>query len=346
MTNEIAQQDSPFGAVQPFGVPATLSVQKADPFTRLRDWAELYVQVGKAAGHLASTDFVPDGLRGKPEAVAAAMLKGAELGIDPLDALQNIHVVKGKVGFSAEFMRRRIIEAGHEIRFKESTDTRCVVEGRRRGEEAWERVTFTADNAKTAQIDIRSYPADKLVARASSRLCRRVFPDVLGGSLIIEDVLDGEVVEATPNVTTTPATGTGQKAVESAPVQRKTATRKAPAKKAAQKAEKVNDPSDQPPLPDEEPASDSSAKPEPEQVTEVGQNSQGAERITDPQLKKLHVVMQKEGLTERAAALEWLSQQINRPLDTSKDLSKDEASGIIDFLEQAQAADAAKGRGQ
>lgn len=337
MTNELAQQDSPFGAVQPFG--AALTVQKTDPFTRLRNWAELYVQVGKAAGHLAATDFVPDGLRGKPEAVAAAMMKGCELGIDPLDALQNIHVVKGKVGFSAEFMRRRIIEAGHEIRIKEATDTRAVILGRRAEQEEWQQVTFTAENAKTAGIDIRSYPADKLVARASSRLCRRVFPDVLGGSLIIEDVLDGEFVEAVPDVKPSQAA----KSVESASIQRQTKPRKAAAKKAAPKAaEKVNDPGDQPPLPDEEPASESGAKPDTAQVTEVGQNSQGQEAITDPQLNKLYVLMTKEGLTDRAEALSWLSTNLKREIATSKDLSKSEAHNLIDQLEAWQSEDAGK----
>lgn len=345
MTNELAQQETPFGSnVTPFGGRQTTAtgLARTDAFQRLGKWTELFIQCGKAAQHLAMTEFVPDAFRNKPESVAAAMLKGAELGIDPLDALQNIYVVKGKVGFSAEFMRRRIIEAGHEIVIKESTDTRCVIRGRRKESDEWQQVTFTAENAKAASIDIKSYPQDKLVARASSRLFRRVFPDVMSGTAIIEDVIEvgdqGAIVEAEPEAVT--------KAVESAPIQRKTSPRKAAAKKAAPKTEKVNDPSDQPPLPDEEPASDSSAKPEPAQVTEVGQNSQGHEAITAAQLKKLHVVLQKEGLTERADALDWLSQQINRPVETSKDLSKSDASDIIDFLEKAQADDAAKGRGQ
>lgn len=341
--NELAQQDSPFGGnVAPFTQRTVSQPARTDAFVRLSKWSELFMQCAKAAEHLSRTEFVPDAFRNKPESVAAAMLKGAELGIDPLDALQNLFVVKGKVGFSAEFMRRRIIEAGHEIVLKESTDTRCVIRGRRKDSDEWQQVTFTAENAKQAGIDIKSYPADKLVARASSRLFRRVFPDVMSGTAIIEDVIetgDQGAIVAVESATT------AAKAVESAPVQRKTATRKAPAKRAASKVEKVNDPGDQPPLPDEEePASDSDAKPESAQVTEVGQNSQGHEAITGPQLKKLHVVLQKEGLTDRDEALDWLSQQLKRSIATSKDLSKDEASEIIDFLEEAHAADAAKAR--
>ncbi|MCF8605125.1 hypothetical protein L5I01_17360 [Gordonia sp. HY442] len=338
MSTDIAQ----FGGAEPspFRVPeATSLAHRPDPMVRLREWAQLYVEIGTAAKYLAATDFVPAGLQGKPEAVAAAMMKGSELGIDPLDALQNIHVVKGKVGFAAEFMRRRIIEAGHEIRIKESTDARCVIQGRRKDSDEWQQVTFTAENARTAKIDISAYPADKLVARASSRLCRRVFPDVLGGSIIIEDVLDSEVVDDTSVAAATPV-----KAVEAAPIQRKSSPRKTAAKKAAPKREPaaaagVNDPSG-PPLPgDDEPASNPSAKPEPEQVKEVGQNSQGEEAITPAQNKMLHTLMTKEGLTERADAMAWLSENLKREITTSNDLSKTEASGLIDFLQNAQERD-------
>lgn len=336
MTNELAQQDSPFGGnVTPFGQGQRTLSQPArtDAFVRLSKWSELFMQCAKAAEHLSRTEFVPDAFRNKPESVAAAMLKGAELGIDPLDALQNLYVVKGKVGFSAEFMRRRIIEAGHDIVLKESTDTRCVIRGRRKESEEWQQVTFTAENAKQAGIDIKSYPADKLVARASSRLFRRVFPDVMSGTAIIEDVIEvgdqGAIVAVESEQV--------QKSVESAPIQRKTAARKAPAKKAAPKAEKVNDPGDQPPLPDEEGA-------EPEKVTEVNQTASGEEAATPAQVQKLAIVLGKEGLDDRGAKLEYLSNQVGREITSSKELTKREASDLIDFLEKAQETDAAKGR--
>ena len=314
--------------------------QQRDPMERLRKWAELYVQVGTAAKYLASTEFVPDAFRGKPESVAAAMMKAAEMDMDPIDGLQSIYVVKGKVGFSAELMRRRIIEAGHEIRIKESTDTRCVIQGRRKGSDEWQQVTFTAENAKTAGIDIRAYPADKLIARASSRLCRRVFPDVLGGTVIVEDILDGEVSVDT----TTVEAAADQKAVESAPIQRKSSPRKAAKKSAPKRQTVVNDPGEQPPLPGDEPASDSAVKSESEQVVEVGQNSQGAEAITKPQLTKLHAMMSKFDLGDRDAGLAWLSDNLKRTITTSKDLSKGEAHALIEQFEAWEAEDAAKGQ--
>lgn len=47
---------------------------------------------------IARTDFVPASLRGKPEAVLAAMLTGEELGIKPMTSLQKIHVIEADRG--------------------------------------------------------------------------------------------------------------------------------------------------------------------------------------------------------------------------------------------------------
>jgi hypothetical protein len=114
---------------------------------RMSDWLELFVKTEHAAEVLARTSFVPAGMTGKPAEVAACMMKGYELGMDPLDALANMFVVKGKVGFYAEFMRRRIIKAGHEFYVTEATDSRAVVKGRRRdsgGDAEWQQASFTS----------------------------------------------------------------------------------------------------------------------------------------------------------------------------------------------------------
>jgi hypothetical protein len=139
-------------------------------------------------------------MRGQPENIAAAMMRSLELGVDPLDGLSNLHVIKGKIGYSAEFMRRRILEAGHELVIDESTDDRCKIRGRRSGSSEWQTAVFTADQARKAKITLGDYPADKLVARASSRLCRRVFPDVLAGATILDEIIDvdGETITDEP----------------------------------------------------------------------------------------------------------------------------------------------------
>ena len=157
----------------------------------LQTWAQEFRDVYNIAEALCKTPFVPREMLGKQADVAAAIMKGRELGLDPFDALGSIYIVHGRVGFYAEFMRRRIIQAGHTLRILENTDSRCVIEGTRKDSNEPQRATFTADQARRAGIDLGKYAADKLVARATSRLCRQVFPEVLSGSLIAEDLIDG-----------------------------------------------------------------------------------------------------------------------------------------------------------
>lgn len=230
---------------QPFAAALPATQSRGD---RSREWLELFFQTAKAAEVLATTDFVPTTMKGKPAQVAAAIMKGYELDIDPLDALANVYSVHGRIGFYAEFMRRRIIQSGHELRISESSDTRAVVAGRRKGSEDWQKASFTAAQAKAAKIDLGAYPEDKLVARATSRLCKRMFPDVLSGAAIAEDLMDEQegAVQASPERLDngeTPEPGT---------LQRKRTPRNAPAAKRGVEPEA-------PPLPDEEPTPERSA---------------------------------------------------------------------------------------
>lgn len=190
---------APFADTTPLAIRAAVPARIAGKGDRLREWLDLFIKTEQVANVLAKTTFVPKAMQNHPAEVAAAMMRGFELDIDPLDALSHMHVIQGKVGYSAEFMRRRIIEAGHEILFPETTDSRAVIKARRRehaGDESkWQTFVFTEENARKAKIDLGGYPADKLVARASSRMCRRMFPEVLAGASIAEDLIDAVVIE-------------------------------------------------------------------------------------------------------------------------------------------------------
>lgn len=148
------------------------------------------------AGHVARTEFVPSSLRGKPEAVVAAILQGHELGLEPMASLNKIHVVDGRPTLAAELMRALVQRAGHEIWLEEASSTKVTMGGRRRGEEHPTRITWTIDDAKRARLDQknnwRQYPRAMLTARATGELCRLLFADVLAGiSYTIEEVRDG-----------------------------------------------------------------------------------------------------------------------------------------------------------
>jgi hypothetical protein len=265
-------------------------------------WVEVLGAVGDLASKISTTAFVPDEMRGNQAAVAAAILTGRELGVGPMTSLQHIHVIKGKPGLSAQLMRSLILSAGHELRYGDTSDTRCVVEGRRRGETEWTKVTFTADQAKRAKINLGDYPEDKLVARATSRLARRLFADAIGGlAYTVEELEDADQGQATASAA--PSTRTARRATRQAE----------PAPQVEQAAPVAAPPvGDQPPLDDEPPTA--------------------PDTITKPQSQKLHALFNECAWTEREDRLRASSAIIGRPLTTSNELTVAEASSIIEVL--------------
>lgn len=285
---------------------------------RMREWLHLFKECREAAEILARTSFVPKDMMGKPAEIATAMLKGWELGLDPLDALASIYVVHGRVGFYAEFMRRRMIQAGHVFRVVESTDNRCVVEGTRSDNGETHRAIFTKEQAARAKIDIQAYPAEKLVARATSRLVKQAFPDVLSGSLIVEDLLDGVVAVESERV---------DAPVESAPV-----VRRRPPRAVKEKTERPQPTPDVDDLLDDEP------------VPPTPEPARDEDGITQPQIQKLSILRQNNGYPAtdegRADWFQWVETNIARRIGTNKDLTKAEASVLIDVLESAEQQEA------
>lgn len=168
------------------------------PAHDIDSWIAVASDVIKIAKVIYDTPFVPEGLRGSEPAVAAAILAGREMGLGPMTSLQHIHVIKGKPGQSALLMRALIEAQGHKWEDGDVSDVRAVVRGCRKGEAKWTEVTFTAAQAKTAGIDLGKYPQDKLYARATVRLARRKFADVIMGMpYSAEELEDGDTDEGT-----------------------------------------------------------------------------------------------------------------------------------------------------
>lgn len=57
-----------------------------------------------------------------------------------------------------------------------------------------------------------------------------------------------------------------------------------------------------------------------------------AEAITDAQMKALHASFNEAGITDRDARLDFATDTVGREVTSSKDLTKDEASRVIDAL--------------
>src|SRR3954471_9372796 len=87
-------------------------------------WVEILAPARQLAEVLADTEFVPKAMRGKPDAVTAAIMYGDELGLGPMQALAGMDVVEGKPRPSTELARALILRDGHTLTVHDATGSR------------------------------------------------------------------------------------------------------------------------------------------------------------------------------------------------------------------------------
>ena len=163
-------------------LPAARPVQ-ASAATQLRAHVQAMSEAKILADALCDTDMVPATYRGKPGNGAAAILYGAELGLNPIQSLQHIFVVHGQPSIYARTAVALLKRHGIKFRTIEESDTSVTIRAQR-GEEA-EECTWTLERAKTAGfVSNRKYqtePQAMLWAKAAMEVSRRIAPDILLG---------------------------------------------------------------------------------------------------------------------------------------------------------------------
>lgn len=193
-SNEIAQRDEQQAVATTSGNPPAEPAPTAGA-TALMQWAQEADLAYQMAQKLAATSFVPQTLRGKPGDITAAILAGAELGLKPMATLKSIDVIQGTPALRAHAMRAVVQNQGHEIELVESTDTRCVMRGRRKGSDTWQTVEWTIQRAAqmklTEKAEWKKQPQNMLVARATGELCRLIASDALHGMPYVSEELEG-----------------------------------------------------------------------------------------------------------------------------------------------------------
>jgi hypothetical protein len=156
-----------------------------------------------------------------------------------------------------------------------------------------------------------------LYARAASRVCDRVAPDALMGIASVEEIHDELAPESNGGTRTV-----------------------TPRKKAAPRLV-ATVATDEPPLDDgpyTAPAAELTVgvlEPElGESVTDVIEAAAvvAGEPITGPQQKMLHALLRKANLAEREAGLAAIAAILGRDVESTKDLSKADATIVIDEL--------------
>lgn len=145
--------------------------------------------------YLADSDMVPKDYKGKPGNCLIAMQWGAEVGLKPLQALQNLAVINGRPalwGDSVIAIVRGSPLCEYVIETDDGHTATCKV--KRRGEPEQIR-TFSVDDARAAGLDGKQGPWTQFrkrmrQMRARAFALRDVFPDVLRGLPVAEEIMD------------------------------------------------------------------------------------------------------------------------------------------------------------
>ncbi len=172
------------------------------------------------AATYARSALLPADLKGREADVFVVVMAGLELGMAPMAALRNMHVVKGRPILSADCMVGLVKSSGlcESFACTAESDTSVTYTCKRKGEKAQE-YTFTMADAQRAGLNgegWKKYPRAMLKARAKAALARDVFPDVLAG--VYEDGERDEIADRQPapaeNVTVLDAEFTEQEPPE------------------------------------------------------------------------------------------------------------------------------------
>ena len=300
----------------------------------IREAAAVMEDAYMLAKAIASTAMVPKHFQGKPDDIAAAMLYGASLGLDPMQSVRAVYVVSGQPGLYARTMDALVKASGHEVWTVESTDESVTVAGKRKGTERTEEITWTIERATKAEYvptidpDTGNYRLNKwgklignekyftdpqamLHAKATAEVCRKIAPDVLAGVYAVEELQS----ETSFTVEQVVAPGRGLGAVLNP------------------SGSEVVSQDGREPGPDSAATSSVPSPSEPEAPPEAPEAPEAPDLITKAQLAKIGAGMKTLGIEGRDEALGYVHTAIGREVESRNDLTKVEASTLIEKIE-------------
>lgn len=156
---------------------------------------------------LAKSQMVPAQYVGKPENILVAIMMGAELGLSPTQALQNIAVISGRPSLFGDAVLALVKSHPDFEWIKEEQDpataqATCIVKRRSQPEVT---ARFSVEDAQRAGLWGKSgpwstNPRRMLQMRARSFALRDSFPDALRGIGVAEEEQD-KTIQATVVVT-------------------------------------------------------------------------------------------------------------------------------------------------
>lgn len=188
MTNALTTEtrSAPKPPVEAGGALAALVPQNLDQAFRL------------ATALAASGDMVPKHYQGKPNDTMAAILRGMEIGLNPMQALSSIAVINGRASLWGDAMPALVQRAGHhiDVEYEGQGETLNAIATLTRGDTGKiVRRTFSIADAKRAgllgkQGPWQQYPQRMIAHRARAWAIRDGAADALMGMQVAEETSD------------------------------------------------------------------------------------------------------------------------------------------------------------
>lgn len=152
----------------------------------------------KACATLSKSKIIPVALQGKQEDIFAILVMGNEIGIHPMQALQNINVIQGKPTISPQLMmamiRGKLPGCVIDIKQHESTQSVTCKTARSKEDLAaglFYEADWNMERAErmglTLKDNYKKQAKTMLTWRAVAESCRMTFPDIILGLYVPEE---------------------------------------------------------------------------------------------------------------------------------------------------------------
>lgn len=159
---------------------------------------------------VSKTDFAPKEMKGKPNDILLAMQMGAEIGLKPMQAIQNISVINGRPsvwGDAALAVVKNHKDFEYCNEYLEENNTVAICEIKRKNEPL-KKIKFSTKDAQRAGLlsdrtngfsPWKKYPERMLQMRARGFALRDSFPDALKGLVTSEEAQDYQTQDTNNN---------------------------------------------------------------------------------------------------------------------------------------------------
>jgi len=153
---------------------------------------------------IAKSNLCPKDYRGKPEDVLIAVMMGNDVGLSPMQSVQNINVINGRPSLWGDAMLAVCLASPLCVDIIETMEgegenmvARCIVKRRDKSDTVRE---FSVKKAKEAMLWKKPgvwslYPFRMLQMRARGYALRDAFSDILKGLISTEEAMDIPVEE-------------------------------------------------------------------------------------------------------------------------------------------------------